>query len=51
MPCDNCRHGERCFDQADFSREWVFDFYVRGQRRECVGYEPRWFRGIEGVAA
>lgn len=51
MPCDGCRHDGRCGDQADFTRDWVFDFYVRGRVRECAGHEPRWFRGVEGVAA
>lgn len=51
MLCESCRHHERCNEMADYSRSWLFDWYVRGQTPDCVGYAPRYFHGIEGVTA
>lgn len=48
MPCESCRfHG--CREMGEFSRRWLLDGFVRGERVECAEYAPRWCRGVEGV--
>lgn len=50
MPCDGCKH-RGCREMGEFSRRWLLGRYVRDQEVECIDYEPRWCRGVEGVAA
>lgn len=48
--CESCSCSRYCPKRAEYSRLAFFSF-AKGERLECKDYEPRWFRGIEGVAA
>lgn len=50
MPCEGCKH-HGCREMGQFSHRWVIGRYVEGVEVECIDYEPRWCRGLEGVAA
>ena len=50
LQCDSCRTARTCGDQAELQRRLFFAFqYPGAPRLECPDYEPRWYRGIEGV--
>jgi len=47
LPCDNCRERKTCDMYAEFAPRFVFSLFEES-RPYCQGYDPEWFRGIEG---
>lgn len=50
VPCEKCAQNRYCPKKGEFNRLALFS-HAEGKQIECKEYEPRWFRGIEGVAA
>ena len=51
IPCESCKLACGCSTRAEFKAQWVLSLFGHGMMLECQFYEPRWCRGLEGVAA
>lgn len=50
VDCDTCKQRGRCGAESDLRRVALFDSIVRDLCvPSCPEYQPRWWRGIEGV--
>jgi len=48
--CHDCRRERLCAGRRDMARETVLAWAHNRPKPDCASFEPRWFRGLEGVA-